>query len=225
MRKFSTVAALYPKGLSSCPFKEIVKRSSKRNICNVDGVRTPGAPWGFQMSFINEAGLPDIKTVGFLRITEAGPEFLLKRKTNSPKEFHTSLCYVEGIFPPKEGETCEQWRIEGTAVEIEPDIALETAPISSFAQIISCINENGMSTQSSRKVLSERDGLIDNVNVMKGKLERKEVDVETIKEAIIVYRINTSRVELLESGPIWERVEWINTQEKGWSDPQRLLPY
>mmetsp|Transcript_3626 Transcript_3626/g.4156 ORF Transcript_3626/g.4156 Transcript_3626/m.4156 type:complete len:225 (-) Transcript_3626:228-902(-) len=224
MRKFSTAAALYPKGLSRCPFTEIVKRSARREICDAEGVRTPGAPWGFQMSFINDAGLPDIKTVGFLRITEAGPEFLLKRKPSSTKEFAASLCYVEGQFPPKEGETCEQWRIEGTATEIDPDIALQTAPVSSFAQIISCINMDGKETSSNRKILSERESLIGNVVEMKTKLGNQEVDVESIRDAIVVYRINTTRVELLESGPIWERVEWLK-EKNTWADPQRLLPY
>mmetsp|Transcript_13259 Transcript_13259/g.15102 ORF Transcript_13259/g.15102 Transcript_13259/m.15102 type:complete len:87 (+) Transcript_13259:289-549(+) len=75
-----------------------------------------------------------------------------------------------------------------------------------------------------RALLADRQSLVDEVGIKKAQLINKEVEAKSIKDAIAVYRIESTRVELLESGPIWERIEW-QRRDNEWVAPTRLLPY
>ena len=118
--------------------------------------------------------------------------------------------------------------VVGPTVLIPVEVALQTAPIGSLAQILVCAK---FGTQGgSRASCVDRDQLVNQVNLMQVRLGQGDIPLEEIDKAIAMYRIIPKRIELCRSGTIWERFEWRNIaseaeKEMQWSQPRRLLPY
>lgn len=132
-----------------------------------------------------------------------------------------AICYTEGVYPPPAGETCEQWRAEGRPEEIPVSEVLETAPIGSFAQILAVGRRK---PGVGRMALRDREQFIEEVKQVKEQFEAGNVDMNELEACVRVVRLVPERIELLISGPIWERFQW--TREAGkWTQSTRLLPY
>eukprot|EP00927_Polykrikos_kofoidii_P056073 TRINITY_DN50256_c0_g1_i1.p1 TRINITY_DN50256_c0_g1~~TRINITY_DN50256_c0_g1_i1.p1 ORF type:complete len:318 (+),score=43.16 TRINITY_DN50256_c0_g1_i1:87-1040(+) len=185
-----------------------------------------------------------------------------------------SICYVEGIYPPpKDGPPCIQWRIEGIAIPVSTKDLLKTAPIGSISQIVtislknqgghdaSHVDEGGshgheggslVSTDSQkhhrvRPSLSDNEQLLQETEAMQRNLQENgdsESVTKAVANACVAYRVFPRRMEMMQSGELWERFEWINVnfdsvykrmKENGersrvgldleWSQPRRLMPY
>lgn len=202
------------------PLLEMQRASIERGICDDQGRRLTGAPWAFSLAEIIE-GLPFVRTIGFQRISELGLDWLTLR----PKQDFNpvAICYTEGIYPPPTGETCEQWRAEGQLTEIPISNVLETVPIGSFAQILA-VGRLKQTTHEHRVAMENKSGFLEEVSKIKKDLESGTADMVELESSVRVARLMPDRMELLVSGPIWERFEWKRT-EKEWSNMTRLMPY
>ena len=234
--------------LLHCPLAELVRRAANLSRCDAAGARLPGAPWAFQLAYNNSSTspCPTIKTVGFQRVTAKGIEFLVRRRSDAPAlasgRFPASLCYYEGEYPPTTGGVCSQWRAEGTAVEVDLRGVLDTAPLSSFAQIIAC-GDSGCSDSTGTSSPASDDGadadtvqrirlastsvepFVADVRMLKKSLEHGELPDAKVRAAVQVFRLEPTRMELLHAGAeIWERFEWVGSTE-AWSGPHQLMPY
>mmetsp|Transcript_14277 Transcript_14277/g.28799 ORF Transcript_14277/g.28799 Transcript_14277/m.28799 type:complete len:279 (-) Transcript_14277:254-1090(-) len=214
------------------PLLELQRASQSRGICDKDGYRLTGAPWGFQLAEVTSQNRPKVRTIGFQRVSEHGIDYLLLKKKRVAKDDWIALSYTEGIYPPPPGQTCEQWRAEGVVAEIDVENVLDTAPMGSFAQILAVARrERSVKGQPNdeRNSLCEgqdKDSFIDEVAVLKAELENGNVDIGEIQEAVQVCRLMPSRMELMVSGGIWERFEYVRLDEEGneW-DLRRIMPY
>ena len=188
-------------------------------ICDANGFRQSGMPWAFQLAEVDKSSFLSCKTVGFQRVSEDGIDYLVmdrtSHKSNSQNKLPlfqktVALCYVEGVYPPPTGTLCEQWRVEGAVQRISVDRILNTAPLSSFAQILACyevrlqacdpgsridLRESESTNKGCSSVSLEM--FLEKVKEIKGKLERKEICIEDIDKAMAVYRVLPKRMELL----------------------------
>lgn len=217
-----------------------------KKTCDEEGHRNPCAPWEFNLAEVDpRTGRPTVRTVGVQRISEKGLDYMVLKqpigaKVATPKE--VAISRQDGVYPPPAGSVCEQWRAEGLAVSIPVEFVMGTAPPGSFAQLLVCAEEKRALPQPNdptgkRPSLEEsaRESFVKRVQAMKKKLEAGEVSVAQVREAVVVYRLCPRRMEVIVSGPIWERFEWVNTNENedvgekdyvfAWSAPRRLIPY
>jgi hypothetical protein len=153
-----------------------------------------------------------------------------KSSKESREGADVAICYVEGSYPPPEGSTCEQWRAEGIIKRLPVENVLKTAPLGSFAQILVAKRWSDSLQQDTRHLLSDRKRFVKEVLAEKSRLENGEVPIAEIDDAVDVYRIFPHRMEVILSGPIWERWQWTGKVESTgkvgkWNKPQRLVPY
>ena len=69
--------------LASSPLEELRRRSEGRELCDGDGNRIKGAPWGMSLAHNTASAAepwPTVRTVGFLRVTPECFTFLLRRR-------------------------------------------------------------------------------------------------------------------------------------------------
>lgn len=205
------------------PLHELRLRSERRGLCDKDGSRLPGAPWGMQLAHASDETWPAVRTVGFQAVRSNDFTFLLKRQPISRSTLPIAINYVEGKY--MKGDVCEQWRAEGTAVEIAVEDVLKTAPPASFAQILAA---GARTSEGVRTVLTDPDAFSIETAALKTRLSAGEVSSEEISRSAIVYRLAPVRMELLVGGPdfpMWERFEWRRDDEGNWAEPVRILPY
>jgi len=205
------------------PLLELQKSSALRGIADGEGYRLSGAPWAFSLAELDDKrSFPVVRTIGFQRISEAGLDWLTRRKSQAVKP--VALCYTAGVYPPPPGESCEQWRAEGSLVELPVAEALKTAPMGSFAQILAVgrISANSID----RLEMNDRERFLEEVAKVKVELESGKVDTNELESSVRFVRLVPDRIELLVSGNIWERFEWTRDHTEGkWSTGVQLLPY
>ena len=215
--------------LASLPLEELRRRSEARGLCDGDGNRIKGAPWGMSLAHNTASAAepwPTVRTVGFLRVTPDCFTFLLRRrKKKQSSDLPISVAYVEGKY--RAGEICEQWRCEGIAKEVGQEAAA-SAPAASFAQIIASASAG----EERRQKITNRDTFLNDVENAKVSLETGTTTQKTIENSIVVFECQPVRVELLIGGPdfsMWERVEWKRAVDgdvdSDWLQPQKLMPY
>ena len=75
--------------------------------------------------------------------------------------------------------------------------------------------------------MGDAEGLATETEKIRDLLANDDVSQEMIDEAITMYRLVPTRVELLEStGGDWERVEWQRALgQEAWQAPKKLLAY
>jgi len=229
---YQFTGALDMASLAHSPLEEMRARSEAKGLCDAQGGRCKGAPWGFQLAHAAADGspFPVVRTIGFQRVMSEHFSFLMRRRPGAiiSDGLPVSATYVEGKYTA--GDVCEQWRLEGIAREAPISEVLATAPMASFAQILVAGGGQSASGQAgARGRLEARDVFISKTNDMKAKLTAGEVSEAQIAEAVVVYRVKPIRVEFLIGGPdfpMWERVEWKRASEaEPWAAPVRLLPY
>jgi hypothetical protein len=137
------------------------------------------------------------------------------------------MVYVEGKY--RAGEVCEQWRCEGEAVEVGVNGVAETAPPSSFAQMIASA---AVSSEERRPELRDPSAFAATVGSVKQRLVSGQAGERELSESVVVYEVRPVRAELLIGGPdfgAWERAEWRRRVEgdttSPWAAPRRILPY
>ena len=217
--------------LKASPLDELRCRSAARGLCDADGFRLQGAPWGMQLAHASGSGepWPVVRTVGFQAVRSDGFTFLLKRRPCfSAERLAVAINYVEGRFVS--GEVCEQWRAEGFADEVHVDEVLKTAPLASMAQIIATNTLANDGDMNGRVRLADRDAFVDATGALKRRLVAGEVPADELRHSVIVYRMVPLRMELMLGGPdfpMWERWEWQRDSEDGdrWALPSRIAPY
>jgi len=215
--------------LANNPLVELQKRSQQRGLCDEDGARLPGQPWGMQLAHVSDEPWPAVRTIGFQTVRPEGFTFLLKRRAGlSAARLPVAINYVEGRY--MKGDVCEQWRAEGFAEEISVAEVLKTAPAASFAQILaaSARTQGDGTDDGARKGLGDRASFISETAALKQRLGAGHVPNDELTRSAIVYLVAPARVELLIGGPdfpMWERIEWRRDLDGGWADPMRILPY
>lgn len=244
--------------LASSPLEELRLRSHNRGWCDSEGNRLVGAPWGVQLAHASTSSdFPVLRTVGFQTVTADAFTFLIKRVPApgvSSKRLPVAITYVEGTYAA--GDVCEQWRAEGVAVEQSSEQVLATAPKASISNILAAheignnsIQNNGQQHDTAvhnhhnRVELNDLSSFIAASTRHKARLIDGSVSGEEIDDAVIVYSVRPTRVEMLVGGPdfaTWDRVEWLREEEDGgehveaegstgtggrWSAPRRILPY
>lgn len=234
-------------GLEACPISEFFKRSFCRKLCDEKGFRDPKMPFSFQLGFVDQGDekggvKPKVKTVGFQRIHcekssesgELGLDFLVKKgslshalKNESKDGVKVSICYVHGIYPPPTPDgKCEQWRFEGVARPVSVDDVLRggSAPLGSLSQII-------VSSQAKPEAF-ERSPFVQQVQSVREEMKQfsstalPEHIRKQINTSVQVYRLVPEHVEFMESGELWERVQWIyNPARKSYEEATQVQPY
>ena len=203
-----------------------------QGIADDNGCRLTGAPWAFSLAEISQVGgiqKPTVRTIGFQRISEKGIDWLTPRKKNQQQndnDDEVALSYTMGIYPPPSGQTCEQWRAEGKPYEISISEVLETAPIGSFAQILAVgrVKKNKNINNKNRMILDDKTMFMEQVEQIKKELQAGTIDMEEMESSVRVVRLKPDRMELMISGPIWERFEWTRDGDK-WTPKVQLMPY
>ncbi|KAL1499964.1 hypothetical protein AB1Y20_012644 [Prymnesium parvum] len=235
-------ASLDSTHLALNPLDELRLRSAQRGLCDVDGLRVAGAPWGMQLAHASPRGepWPVVRTVGFQTVQADGFTFLLKRSSGlATHQLPIAINYVEGRYTS--GERCEQWRADGLATEVPVREVLRTAPLSSLAQILASHGAAGGEAQSTRfptsqrgpagaarTTLDDRQRFLERAAAFKAQLVAGDVATGVLDEAAIAYRCLPVRMELLSGGPdypMWERFEWQRDDNGEWTEPRPLLPY
>eukprot|EP00924_Labyrinthula_sp_SR-Ha-C_P014632 snap_masked-scaffold_34-processed-gene-3.50-mRNA-1 protein AED:1.00 eAED:1.00 QI:0/0/0/0/1/1/3/0/1642 len=213
-------------------------------MCDKKGVRDPNKPFYFQLAYIsktNNSLFPSVKTVGFQKLNRnsSSIEFLIKNHSQKNPFFESkvTLCYLYGSYPLlSETDECEQWRFDGTVEPLESSSIILSAPLRSLSQMIASselmTGENSASNRSELKIderalFQERADIIMHELQQQREIVRKfgnfvDKDLEKkVAENAGSFRVTPSRVELLEAGEIWERVEWVKKKEE-WNPPKRL---
>mmetsp|Transcript_25596 Transcript_25596/g.70656 ORF Transcript_25596/g.70656 Transcript_25596/m.70656 type:complete len:241 (+) Transcript_25596:84-806(+) len=210
--------------IESNPLLELQKSCIQRGIADVEGYRLNGAPWAFTLGEVDATtSRPSVRTIGFQRVSEAGLDWLTRRKSSLVDEA-VAICYTAGVYPPPAGESCEQWRAEGQLAEIPIVEALKTAPRGSLAQILAVgrISEG----RDERLAMYDRERFLMESAKAKEQLQSADVEIRELEASVRFVRLMPDRMELLVSGNIWERFEWTrNHDNASWSAKQQLLPY
>jgi hypothetical protein len=214
------------------PLSHLISISHAAKLCSPGGVRLPTASWSFTLSAAPSANQLVCKTVGFQSIDpSAGLTFIVRSGSLSPSpSIPISICHVSGSFPPVDNVPCRQWRMEGLALRcLQPmPSILESAPQSSLAQMLATADfaKQGPKETSVFSPL-DRPSFLELVNNYKKKLSANEVSAEQIHDEIDVFTLMPQRVELLESGEIWDRTEWWLDETTGstFQPPVKRFPY
>jgi len=217
-----------------CPLSHLVNLSHKAGLCTKLGTRIPSASWRFNLSALVSDEIVS-KTVGFQRVEPSKGVTFLVKKGSLPSSVQMSLTYVTGDYPSE--TACRQWRMDGLATQNSspyPSI-LESAPPASFAQILAAAHHQRQPQHAGNDafhggsegwgLLSDRAAFLKLVDEYKVRLGNGEITMDEIHRDIAVFTLPPERVELCESGEIWERTEWWQDGQNGWNDPLTLLPY
>eukprot|EP00040_Diaphanoeca_grandis_P022791 m.123142 g.123142 ORF g.123142 m.123142 type:complete len:277 (-) comp28965_c0_seq2:80-910(-) len=146
------------------PLDEFRKRSHHRKLCDAEGRRLPGAPWGFQLAHASKTSeFPVLRTVGFQTVTANDFTFLLKRKPNTLDNLPIAITYVEGLY--ESGDVVEQWRAEGYAIAQSAEGILTTAPKMSLSNMLAVADINDTTTTTAKATATTTATATDDSNV------------------------------------------------------------
>lgn len=223
-------------------------------LCDSNGLRNPGVNWVSQIAYAQPfSAAPSLKTVTFQQVSGFGLDFIMKRPESHSPSSVTDLCkspfvsilFMSGDYQFNAGDTVEQWRGEGTAIEIDLEELISVAPNYGLVGMLASKRATDElrkiegilsqplqpSTDMHRTAIEKHAKFIELVQQTRRELENGNVTREELEEAIIAFRFFPNRMERLQGGCdllTWDRWEWkMQTDEKGYSswDVRQLLPF
>jgi len=238
------------------PFAEFVMRSSKRGACTAKGAPEGfPTPWAITLATNGavEGSAPAVRSIGIQGVTDAALYFVCRGGPGGAsgpppglKSYPASMMFLAGNYPGAAFE--EQWRAEGTVVEVPmgflgeygfpaPDEALlsQVAASADFASKRAAAQAGSVqpATAAGRlEVATKADAISLDADVARAEALQRDGTLtpqESVKNGIRVYKLTPSRVEMLHGGPRWPagpvRYEWTRSPTGGWMPPRRILPY
>lgn len=222
--------------VGSNPLEVLRSTTEKRNLCDAEGKRRPGAYWVFGISSkgMDDGMAPDLRTVGLQQVTKHGIDYVT-RKHDSPSSSPPppqSILYTMGKYKP--GETMEQWRSEGFSQEIKLDEILDCLPHYTIVEMLASQrgrlelqDEMKDKPVNDRTAIHRRTHFMELVQKTRVEFENGGIDMEELEQSISAYRYIPNRMERMVGGPdhiMWDRWEWKRDGDD-WLEPRHLLPY
>lgn len=243
------------------PLREFVKRSTERGACDASGAPAGfPVPWAIFLAVSAAAAdaAPAARSIGIQGVTDDAMLFVCRGgpggaagPPEGQDEYKASLVHLAGNYPGATFE--EQWRAEGTVVEVPlgalAELGLPPPDTGLIAQIkASAAFEDARKqfhrgsldpTTTERRVeLSDEagdgaDALAAEVSRATSGLQERESsarELEARRAGLRIYAFKPVRMELLRGGPDWpggpSRHEWAWDGERGaWARPRQLVPY
>lgn len=227
------------------PLDVLRKNSQHLGLCDANGFRKPGKHWSFAVAVpsVNANEAPNLRTVGFQRVSSAGADFIVKSGPRSDLLTRpVSVLYTIGKY--KLGETVEQWRADGHCVKLELSDMLNKVPHHTITEMVSSVraaNEANDATETDRDAVSKDRRLMRNQShfteiVQKTRIELENGDISTkeLEECLRAWRFIPIRMEQMTGSPdqiMWDRWEWTRAvgddcpEGTAWNQAQHILPY
>uniref|UniRef100_A0A7S4VZY1 Uncharacterized protein n=2 Tax=Ditylum brightwellii TaxID=49249 RepID=A0A7S4VZY1_9STRA len=223
--------------VGSNPLEVLRSTSEKRNLCDVEGKRRPGAYWVFGMSSngMDDGVAPNLRTVGLQQITKHGIDYVTRKHDSSSSSSlppPQSILYTMGKYKP--GETMEQWRGEGYSQELGLQEILDCVPHYTIVEMIASQrgrlelqDEIKEEPVDERTAIHRRTRFMELVQRTRVAFENGDIDMEEIEQSLSAYRYIPNRMERMMGGSdhiMWDRWEWKHDGDD-WLEPRHLLPY
>jgi hypothetical protein len=217
------------------PLSTLKSISQKLKLCDENGFRKKDCHWTFALSIVDCDGTMDsemkkapiLRTVNFQRVTENGIDFVMKNRGHaSDLLFLTDQCvsflFTTGKYLP--GQRIEQWRAQGLCEPIRLQEVIDYVPPYTIVEMVASVRANKEGDKREDMDLSHFTELIQQTRV---DLEKGEVPMMELEEAVRAWRFVPNQVERMVGGPdqtMWNRKEWICKDGK-WIEPTPLMPF
>lgn len=217
------------------PLIMLKSMSQKLQLCDENGFRKKDCHWTFALSIadcdeimnseIKKA--PILRTVNFQRVTEKGIDFVMKNRAHASDllflaDKYVSFLYTTGKYVP--GEKIEQWRAQGRCEPIRLNELIDYVPLYTIVEMVASVRANKEGDKREDMDLSHFTELLQQTRL---DLEKGEVPMLELEEAVRAWRFIPNQVERMVGGPnqtMWDRKEWTCTDGK-WIEPTRLMPF
>lgn len=216
------------------PLDHLKSLSQARKFCDVDGFRKPDCHWTFviSMSQCGDDGGSDIKapilrTINFQRISENGIDFIMKNKGHSSnllfvKDKEISFLHTFGKYKP--GEKVEQWRATGYCTPLKLKEILDHVPEYTVVEMVASVRAN---KEGDGRADMDVSHFMELVQETRDEFAHGRISMLELDEAMRAWRFVPKQMEKMVGGPgqvMWDRREWYR-DEKGWKEPEQLMPF
>lgn len=235
-----TFAARAP---SEDPLELLRETSAKRNLCDESGYRLKGVHWTLALAYGSDDPVkpPNLRTVGFQRVSDLGIDFVVKKGTSTGRAFNTgcpvSILVQTGRYIP--GESAEQWRGEGHCEALPLTDIIEVVPDYTVSHMVASrrIELEEESEKKERSVVESTSHLTEVVQQVRTELVDTAIPYEELADSISAYRFHPDRLELMSGSPdrtLWHRWEWLRDDHGDgscpegsidWKDASLILPH
>lgn len=170
---------------------------------------------------------PILRTVNFQRVSEKGIDFVMKNRGYASdllfvKDQRMSFLYTLGKYLP--GQTVQQWRAHGLCEPIRLKEIIDRVPNFTIVEMVASVRANKEGDSREDMDLSHFTEILQQT---RGELDRGEVTMMELEEAVRAWRFIPCQIEQMVGGPeqiMWERHEWLHKEGK-WIKPVRLMPF
>lgn len=168
--------------------------------------------------------------VNFQRVSENGIDFIMKNRGHASdllfkKDQYISFLYTFGKYVP--GQKIEQWRAQGLCHPMRLKEFMGHAPPYNIVEMVASVRAN---KEGDVREDMEMSHIVELVQETRVELEKGEIAISEIEDAVRAWRFVPHQVEKMVGGHnqvMWDRKEWIREEgEAGdWVAPKRLMPF